>query len=175
MEHPDHFFLGRIVRTHGVKGDLIMLMDTDSPGNYKKLELIYVDIDGVLKEYDITKITVKEKENLATFHLSGIEDKTTAETYVKNALFLPLSNLPKLRGKKFYFHEVIGFTLIDKEKGVLGMLTNVYDLPQHPVGGFMYKEKEVLFPLMDQFIQKIDREEKILHIILPEGLLEIYD
>jgi len=38
----------------------------------------------------------------------------------------------------------------------------------------MYQNKEVLFPLNDQFVTSIDKKSKIIHVDLPEGLLDIY-
>ena len=172
---PDHYQIGTIHRTHGVRGDIIMSLDTDTPTRYKSLKLIYLNLEGTLKEYDVTKITVREKEKSAVIHLNGIEDMTTAENYLKCRLFLPLSQLPKLRGKKFYFHEIIGMIVNDINYGQLGPITNVYELPHQPVAEFKYKDKLILFPLMEVFIKKIDREEKILNTELPDGTVEVYD
>ena len=94
--YPDHFHFGYIVRTHGVKGDFIVALESDSPDRYKALKVVYLEIDEVLKEYNVTKISIKEKERSAYVHLQGIEDMTTAENYLKFQLYLPLSSLPKL-------------------------------------------------------------------------------
>ncbi len=169
-----YFQLGTLLRTHGVKGDFIAALDTDSPARYKKLSLVYLEVDEVLKEYNVTKISVKEKERSATLHLQGIEDMTTAENYLKCRLFLPLSMLPKLRGKKFYFHEIAGFMVQDKSLGTLGPVTTVYDRSEQPVVEFEYKEKKVLFPCHDKLIVKIDRENRIFHTDLPDGLVDLY-
>ena len=174
MSYPDYYLLGKIVRTHGVKGDFIITLDTDSPSRYSKIKLMYVEIDGTLKEYDVTKINVRPKEENAIVHLSGIEDMTTAENYLKCEVYQPTANLPKLRGKKFYYHEIIGFTVVDKHLGELGPITNVYDLPKNVIAEFTYKEKAALFPLTELFIEKIDRKEKKFHVNLPEGLLDVY-
>lgn len=171
---PEHYQIGTIHRTHGVRGDMIMSLDTDSPTRYKTLKLIYLNLEGTLKEYDVTKITVREKEKSAVIHLNGIEDMTTAENYLKYDLYLPLSNLPKLSGKKFYYHEIIGMKVIDEHYGELGIIESVHELPQHPVGEFTFKNKSVLFPLLDIFIDKISRSEMIFYTKLPEGLLETY-
>ncbi|MFN6092013.1 MAG: ribosome maturation factor RimM [Bacteroidota bacterium] len=176
LEHhfPEHYQIGTIHRTHGVRGDMIMSLDTDTPSRYKTLKLIYLNLDGTLKEYDVTKITVREKEKSAVIHLNGIEDMTTAENYLKLDLYLPLSTLPKLSGKKFYYHEIIGMKVIDEKHGELGIIDNVYELPQHPVAEFTMKDKTVMFPLLDIFIDKISRSEMIFYTKLPEGLLETY-
>ena len=173
-EHPEYFQLGFIVRTHGVKGDMIAALDTDSPSRYKKLKVVYLEVEGVLKEYSVTKISVREKERSATLHLMGIEDMTTAENYLRYRLFLPLSDLPKLRGKRFYFHEVGGFEVVDKNLGVLGPITTVYDRAEQPVVEFDYQGRKVLFPVHDSIILKIDREARQFHVNLPEGLVDVY-
>lgn len=173
-EYPDYFQLGFIVRTHGVKGDLVAALETDSPARYKKLKVVYVEVDGVLKEYSVTRITVKEKERSATLHLMGIEDMTTAGNYLRFRLFLPLADLPKLRGKKFYFHEVAGFLVVDKNLGTLGPISTVYDRAVQPVVEFEYRDKKILFPVHDSIIVKIDREARQFHVNLPEGLVDVY-
>lgn len=173
-EHSEHFLFGTILRTHGVKGDFLVAMDTDSPGRYKSLKVVYVEVDGVLKEYNVTKISVKEKEKSAYLHLQGIEDMSTAENYLKYKLFLPLEMLPKLRGKKFYFHEIIGFNFCDKTYGVLGPIVTVYERGDQPVIEFSFKEHLVLFPVHDKLIVKIDREAREFHVNMPDGLLDIY-
>lgn len=174
MTHPEHYLLGTIHRTHGVRGDIIISLDTDSPARYKSLKIVYLEVGGALKEYDVSKISVKEKEKSATIHLSGIEDMTTAEQYLKLDLYLPLSNLPQLRGNKFYYHEIINMLVIDSVLGEMGPLTNVYELPQQALGEFTYKNKQVLFPIREEFIDKVDRTEMKFHVTLPEGLVDIY-
>jgi 16S rRNA processing protein RimM len=172
--YPDYFHFGYIVRTHGVKGDFIVALESDSPDRYKSLKVVYLEIDEVLKEYNVKKISIKEKERSAYLHLEGIEDMTTAENYLKFQLYLPLSSLPKLKGKKFYFHEVMGFTVVDKTLGALGPICSIFDRTIQPVIEFDYQEKKVLFPLHPDLLIKIDREAKEFHVDLPEGLVDIY-
>jgi 16S rRNA processing protein RimM len=170
-----YHLLGKILRTHGVKGDVVVYLDTDAPEQYKSLKLIYVQVEGQFKEFDVTKVNLKGgKDKTATIHLRGIEDMTTAELYLKCDLFIPKTSLPRLTGKKFYFHEIIGFAIHDKQLGNIGEVLRVVELPQHPIAEIIHKEKETLIPLSEYFIQKIDRANKIIQMDLPDGLLEIY-
>jgi 16S rRNA processing protein RimM len=157
---PDYYELGTIIRTHGIKGDVVIYLDTDEPGRYKKIKSLWLDIKGTLQEFQVTKASITEK--LGIFHLTGLDD------------ILPLSTLPKLKGKQFYFHEIIGFTVQDENEGLIGPLIDVYELTQHPVGEALWNEQKILFPLVSEFISSIDREEKILHMRLPEGMLDVY-
>lgn len=174
MQYPDHFLLGKILRTHGVKGDVIVFLDVDEPARYKKMKNVLLEINDDLVEYAVTKVNVIPNEKTAIIHLNGVEDMSTAELILKTNLFQPVSKLPKLKGNDFYFHEIIGFSVTDRLLGELGIIKDVYDLQQHPVGVLLYKEKEVLFPISEQTLQKIDRENKKIFVTLPEGLLEVY-
>lgn len=172
--HPGYFQLGSLIKTHGVKGDFMVILDTDSPSRYKSLKVVYVEVGEVLKEYTVSRISLKPKTLSATLHLVGIEDRTTAEGYLKSRLFLPLEMLPALKGKKFYFHEVIGYTVIDKVLGSLGPITTIYERSSQPVVECMKDGRPVLFPVHDDLIAKIDRKEKCFYVNLPEGLVDIY-
>jgi 16S rRNA processing protein RimM len=173
-KHPGYFQLGSLVKTHGVKGDFIAIIDSDSPSRYRALRVVYLEVGDVLKEYTVSQISLKPKSNTATVHLVGIEDRTTAEEYLKLRLFLPLDMLPALKGKKFYFHEVIGFNVVDKHRGVLGPITTVYERSSQPVIECMHEGKQVLFPVHDDLIVKIDRKTQNFHVDLPEGLIDLY-
>ena len=56
MQKEDCYFLGKITRKHGLSGNLILKLDTDQPEIYKKLESIFVEINGLLVPFFIEKI-----------------------------------------------------------------------------------------------------------------------
>ena len=174
MKYPDYYLLGKIFRTHGVKGDVLIFLDVDDPSRYKKMKSVFLELNDELKEYAVTKVNVSVGEKNAIIHLQGVEDMNAAEMILKTNLYQPLSMLPKLKGNAFYFHEIIGFIVMDTLLGELGIINNVHDLPQHPVGAMHYKEKEVLFPLSGETLEKVDRENKKIFVTLPDGLLDVY-
>jgi 16S rRNA processing protein RimM len=105
------------------------------------------------------------------------EDVTTeeeAEALLGNDIYLPLSMLPKLSGNKFYFHEVIGFEVEDQRLGVVGKIQSVNDSTAQPLFEVLNGEVEILIPMIDHFLVKIDRENKKVVMNLPEGLIEMY-
>jgi 16S rRNA processing protein RimM len=93
---------------------------------------------------------------------------------VGNALFLPLNKLPQLAEDQFYYHEIIGYRLVDAALGALGEVTDVYELPQQAVIAMNYQGKEVLVPISDEIVLKANHTRKELEVNLPEGLLDIY-
>jgi 16S rRNA processing protein RimM len=172
MNLKDYFQLGSIVRSHGVKGDLVIYLDVDNPASYKNMKSLFIDESGELKEWKVTSCRINS--NLATVHLNGIEDRNTSDLFAKKNVFLPIQTLPPLKDKQFYFHEVIGFTLSDEKAGDLGPIINVYELPQHPVLAIELNNREVLIPAVPEFIISVNREKKTVQMNLPDGLLDIY-
>ena len=97
-----------------------------------------------------------------------------AAAYTGREMYLPLDSLPPLKGKKFYYHEVKGYSVIDAVHGRIGSLVKVMDLPRQSLLQITFGDKEILIPLVDEVIVKVDRKKKELHIRAPEGLIDIY-
>jgi len=89
-------------------------------------------------------------------------------------LYLPLKFLPKLSGNKFYYHEIIGFTVMDKQHGNIGVITGVNDSVSQVLFEVKKDDKELLIPVADNIIDKVDRANKILYVTTPEGLVDLY-
>ena len=148
-------------------------LDVDEPEKYKKLESVYLDVYGERIPFFITDIELKTR-NSAIFSFADVISSDEAEEYLGREMYLPMTTLPALSGKQFYFHEVEGFTVIDVRYGNLGIVENILDLNQQALFQIRSGEKEILIPVVDQIIKKVDREKKILNIEAPEGLIDIY-
>ena len=173
--HPGYYHLGRILRTHGITGDTVVYLDTDEMHRYQRMKKLFIQQNNQLTEVNVTKVTgIKLHEHTAIIHLEGFSSVEDVSRFLKCDVYLPLSDLPKLKGKKFYFHEIIGYKIIDEKNGELGFISEVYDLPQHPVGEYKVSDKSVLFPLSETFIVKLDRPGKTIYVDLPNGLADVY-
>ncbi len=178
---PDDFFeLGTIIRPHGVRGQVVVEFDTDQPAAYKKLKAVYFRRPGGApmdaKPVAVEKVQLTGSDGQrALFTLTGIDTMEAAEALRGISLLLPLTELPPLTGAgQFYYHEVVGFTVIDAIAGELGPVLTVYELPQQDVLAVEHRGFEVLVPINDAMIQTIDRAARTLHVTLPDGLLDIY-
>ena len=89
-------------------------------------------------------------------------------------LYLPLTFLPKLEGNKFYFHEVIGFTIQDSVHGDIGTIQSVNDTTAQALFEVLKGEKQLLIPINDDIITKVDRENKTIEVTTPDGLVALY-
>jgi 16S rRNA processing protein RimM len=122
--------------------------------------------------YFVEDIQIRDNLNLIT--LEGINSLDATKEFVGLKVFLPLTALPKLKEDQYYYHEVIGYKVIDANLGELGTVKEIYSTGAQDVLVMNYLKYEVLIPLMDAIIPKVDKKTQIVHSILPEGLLEVY-
>ena len=172
MDKREYFNLGYIARRVGNHGELGFVLDVDDPRRYQKLESVFIEINHSLVPFFIKKIQVKG--NNATVSLEGIDDIKKAEELLKCSLYLPLSALPPLKGKKFYLHEITGFMATDKNFGELGIITEVLDFPMQTILQIKRGDNDILIPAREEFIISIDRAKKVIELDAPEGLIDLY-
>ncbi|MCH3924448.1 MAG: ribosome maturation factor RimM [Bacteroidales bacterium] len=171
MEKKDCFYLGKVVKNFSFKGELVLFFDVDSLENYLDLELLYIEIKGRLVPYKIKTLRIHGNKVVVLF-----EDLTPEEAniLIGKDLYLPLDFLPELSGNQFYFHEVIGFNVKDLEYGDIGTIKEIYDNTVQPIFSIDYNGKEILIPIIDSVIKKVDREQKLITIQAPQGLIDVY-
>lgn len=173
MQHDDCYYLGYIVKPHGLKGDFQIKLDVTEPLEYEQLESVFVEIDKELIPFFIDKIDIQAK-NLARVHFEDIETTDRARQLVGKQLFLPLEILPELEGNHFYYHDIPGYTLIDKDFGEVGIIEKVQEAPAQDLFVVDCKGKEVLVPISDEAILNLDRDNKVITVQTPDGLIEMY-
>jgi 16S rRNA processing protein RimM len=168
----DYYYLGVITKLHGNNGQVNAFLDVDEPMEYSMLDMVFLNINDTPVPFFIKKINIKNNKAVITFE--DIEDNEKASQLIKKEMYLPLSTLPKLTGNNFYYHEIEGYTVIDKNFGKLGLLENILDYPNQAVMQITHKNKEVLVPVNDDIIIDVNREKKTLTIDAPDGLIDIY-
>ena len=172
MTHNDCFYFGKIIKTHGLKGGLSMRIDADDPAVYRNINYVLVEMNARLIPFFITSFKLNVNKAYITFQ--DIDSIEQAQELIGKDSYLPLEFLPKLKGNQFYFHEVIGFLLIDETFGEIGAIEKVLEYPNQAVFQVFKNEKEVLIPIQDEVIKKVDRNKKTITVKAPEGLIELY-
>ncbi|MBB6004818.1 ribosome maturation factor RimM [Arcicella rosea] len=172
MTKEDCFELGKITKTHGLKGEVILWLDVDFPEDYEDLESLFLEVKGELVPYFIESYRLSG--NRAIVHFEDIDTFEKAEGMINLQAFLPLDELPELENDQFYYHEIIGYQIVDKNLGNLGTVQTVHSMQAQDLLVMDYKGKEVLIPVIDEIVLQAEKEQKILHVNLPEGLLEVY-
>ncbi len=173
MQKKDCFYLGKIVRKHSFKGEVVIKLDTDEPHLYANMNAVFVDLGKNLLPFFIEK-SLLQKGNQLRVKFEDVNTEQDAESLLKSDVYLPLDLLPKLTGNKFYFHEVIGFTIEDVNYGKVGIITGINDSTAQALFEIQQGDAEVLIPMIDDFIKKVDRKNKTIVVETPEGLIAMY-
>ncbi len=172
MKKEDCYFLGRITRRHGLQGNVILKLDTDQPEFYANLASVFIEINGLLVPFFIEKRSWSKYDALNLFFKNSTE--TLVNQILGKEVYLPLSTLPKLTGKQFYYHEVIGFEILDENQESCGVIQSINDQTAQHYFLLKLGETEIIIPIIKDWILAIDRENKKISMQLPEGLLDVF-
>ncbi|MCS5491370.1 ribosome maturation factor RimM [Algoriphagus limi] len=173
MNKEQCFQLGYVAKVHGLRGEVMVVLDVDYPEDYEDLEHIFLEQKGRLVPFFLEHF-VLQTGNKALAKFEDFDTIEQVEPLVGSGVFLPLTALPELGEDQYYYHELIGFEVEDEKTGVLGPVETIYDLETQDLLGVSYQNKEVLIPIQDEIILKVDKAAKKVFCRLPEGLLDIY-
>ena len=171
MKKQDCFYLGKIIKKYSFKEEVLIKTDGDLVENYFHLKNLFLENENDLVPFFIDRIK-KHKPDILRIKFEDVDSEELANKILKKKIYLPLTLLKPLRGKKFYFHEVIGFKVIS-EKKVIGIINKINDLSPQPIFEIKNKNRIILVPIHNDFIIKINRKEKNIELNLPDGLLEL--
>jgi len=171
----DSICLGTITKTHGIKGRVVLKLDRLSSDDILKMELVFIEIDGLPVPFFIQEFEEKTADTL----ILAFEDIVTEESaigLIDSKLYIKkndvrLNNTPNEINQLF---NLKGYTVIDIEIGELGILQDILDIEMNPLLKIVIKKKEILLPVQNEFITTIDSKNKILFVNTPAGLIDLF-
>ena len=172
MTKDDCFFFGKVTKTHGLKGEITIKLDVVNPSDFKDLRYLLIEQNKNLIPYFIENQKISGDKMFV--QLQDVKTMEQAVVFLGKGVFLPNELLPELDDDDFYFKEIIGFTLIDEQKGEVGVISDVLEYPTQAVIQVMKDGKEILIPVHDDILQKVNKKAKTLTVNAPEGLIDMY-
>ena len=172
MRTDDCYQLGEVIKTHGLKGEVSIFLDVDLPTEYENLESVFLHTRGKLIPFFIEWIQINGKKALVKFE--DVDSIESATNLVKAALYLPLTNLPALPDGGYYYHDLIGCHVFEGQLN-LGVVKEVIDLSGNQLLSIAKDGKELLIPMKDEVLTKVNLKEKVILVDLPEGLIDLYE
>ena len=173
MDLKDSIYIGQIAKLHGYKGGVSLFLDVTHPEEYMDMDSFFIEIDGILTPFFVESFKLKNK-GFAAVKFQGVDSEQQARSLLKKKVFIPETELRELDESNFYDHEVIGYEVEDVVKGEIGKVTAIADLKQNPLLVIEFKDKEILLPIFDGLIVKVDRKLKRLKVKAPDGLIDLY-
>lgn len=171
MELEACFKIGYVQKTHGLKGEVTIALETNAPETIDELPSLFIEIKGRLIPYFIESISVKGDKAFVKFEDVNSSEEATA--LKGTSLYLPKTSRPKAKRGEFYNDEIIGFVVNDTTAGKLGNVIRVESEDINPLLIVLQGEKEIAIPINAPFITSVNKSAKKIEVDLPEGLLDI--
>lgn len=158
--------IGYFSKTHGVKGQLILKTEKDF--DVDALKALFIETATGKAPYFVTE--VKEAGANLVLELEEVPNVEKARMLIGKQVYIDASLIEEEESDDAW----IGFELIDAHHGSLGQVSAVSDNGQQMLLSLQHKGKEIILPMVEEFIEKIDEENKKIFFQAPEGLIELY-
>lgn len=160
---------GKLVRTHGVRGELVLEPWADSPEFLRQVKEFYWDADG-RKPAGLLSSRVHKGRLLVT--LEGVDAVEKGDALRARVLWLDREDVTLEEGR-YFLDDLIGLTAVDGNTGaVYGRLEEVLNTPANDVYRIVNGEKEYLFPAVPHMVKKIDLEGGQIQLLPIPGIFD---
>lgn len=168
----EYLEIGKIVNTHGIRGEMKVIPLTDDPHRYDDLKWVFVGDDKTQKKYDVE--SVKYFKDTVIVKLKGVNDMDGAEK-LKNLFFLvDRENAVKLPPDSYFVCDLVGSGVYEESGNFLGTLKDIIQTGSNDVyvvwNEEAEKNKEILIPALKSVVKDISIKDHKIIVNLPEGL-----
>ncbi len=169
--------VGKLLKTHALKGELNMLLDID-PGYLEEGNPAILDIDGIYVPFYADSVRTKGSFSYLV-KFEGIDSEIEAKKLVNKTVYALRERLKEFMLENYdeeyaLYDDLIGWTIKDIDSGVIGKVVEIDTNTENEL--FIVEAKDgntVYIPLTEDFIEKMDEENKTIIMRLPEGLLDL--
>jgi len=168
----EYFKIGKLVSAFGLKGELILKHNLGKKTALKGLQAVFVEErKGSFLPWFIETARSKNEEEIY-LKLTDVTTREAAVKLVQKEVWIPEEDFKKFAAKSSPIN-LLGFEVVEDKKA-LGTILEVIEQPHQLLCRIDIEGKEVLIPLHEDTIQKIDRKARQVIVSLPEGLLDVY-
>ena len=168
----EYFKVGKFAAAHGIAGQLVLQHELGKKTALTGLQAIFIEEKKNSFLPWFVQSTKIKSDNEIYLTLEGITTREAALKLVQQNAWLTEADFKKFAAKSAPAN-LLGYSIIDNGK-VLGPILEVIEQPHQLLCRLDIQSKEVLVPLNEAFLQKIDHRKKQVLVKLPEGLLDIY-
>lgn len=172
MNWEDMAVVGRIARAHGIRGQVIVNLETDFPETrFQPDAELFIERGGQLEALRLTTVRFQHERPVIGIH--GVETMNDAEALAGYELRVPADRLAPLPGGTFYRHHLIGCRVETRSGQPVGAVSDVEGTAAGSRLVIDGPRGEILIPLATAICTTIDVEAKRIVIEPPEGLLDL--
>ncbi len=167
--------VARLRKPHGLKGDFAIFPLTSDPEAVfaEGRRLVRMGLDGAVlgEPVEIERSRGYHREWLVKFR--GVASRDVLDSWRGQFLGAPAESLAPPAEGEVYLHELEGFAVRGQDGTALGLVTSLFELASGLTLQVQGPKREFLLPFKKEFVRRVDREQRLLEVELPEGLVDL--
>jgi len=163
--------IGQIMKPHGVNGEMSFSFTSDV-FDREDVPYFIFDMQGIFVPFFLQEYRFKGSTT-GLMKLDGVKTEEQARSFMGLTIYLPKSFLEKVEDDEIEVDYFAGFSLIDENAGLIGVISEVDKTTENYLFVIPKKNDELLIPAGEDYILNIDHENKKIFVKLPEGLLDL--
>lgn len=168
----NYLTIGKIAATFGIKGELVLTHHLGEDASLDGVTALFIEeVSGKFIPYFLVSAKPRNEEEMLVV-LEGYDTPEKAKKFVKKKVWLLEADLKKSASISAPI-SLLGFSMYEKKK-LLGKVMEVIEQPAQLLLSILINDKEVLVPINESTLEKIDHKNQKIFVILPDGLLDIY-
>ena len=172
MKKDDHYLLGSLLKTSGIKGEIILKFNNDCPEEIQKLESIFIDVDNKLVPFFIENIRIKSN-NTVVVKFEDLDSEHKSLEFIGADFYLTNEQADQHQMESEEFVDLEGYRIYDQNDQYIGEVIDFIDIPENPLLNVRSKEGEILIPTKDELIIEMDEDTRVIKITMVDGLTEL--
>ncbi len=161
--------VGRIVKTHGLKGEVKLIPYFEPFEQYEEFKTLHVKPKGEEKtEFLVQRVRYQNK--FIILKLEGFENINAAEALLNQEVEISERYLPGLEENEFYWHDLVGLSVYDETGGFLGKVEEIFPTGSNDVLVVRREGEELLLPAIREVVLEVELKEGRLKVRPQEWL-----
>jgi 16S rRNA processing protein RimM len=167
--------VGRVRRPHGVRGEVLIRLDTDRPKQVfrKGRKLSVADERGQVRSGDLEVLGTKSANDGLILRLAGVDSREASEALRGAVLLIDETEAAPPDADEVHFKDLVGMKVLEGEV-TIGEVVDILEMASGQTLIVRRQGKgEALIPFVRAMVEAVDLESRTLRVRLPEGLLEL--
>lgn len=171
-----HFRIGKIISLHGIKGEVKIFPTTDDIKRFDKLDKFFILNSEDANDDDFNGLSFYENEsvkylkNTVVLKIKGIDSIESATKYLGKNLYVDRNDAVALLPNEYYIMDLMGMKAYYNDAEV-GKVNDIMKTKANDIVVITYNKKEILVPMVSEYIESVDLEKKLIKFKGLEGLI----
>lgn len=162
--------IGKIINTHGIKGELKIYPLTDDISRFDSLKTAYIGEDKLI----VNAVGVKYNKDMPIIKLNEFNNINEVIKFKNEYLYVDDNNLMKLADDRYFVFDLLDCKVEDIKGDFIGIIKDVIENPSNDTYLIVNDDKEYLVPAVKEFVKDIDIDNKLIIIDPIKGMIEWY-